>query len=189
MAVAETASNFNQALVRAHLLQTRAGDPDFQLALIDEALFNFHRYFFIMPTLARFELEVHTRAEQGQPLTADILNDLMANLFAEGYGDTMSDDRQRTAITWAQFMHLYEAFYTFQYAIGISAAHALADRILAGSSGAVDNYLDFLKAGSSLYAMDLFELAGIDMRTPIAVEKTFAVLADLVDRLEKLATS
>ncbi len=189
MAVAETASNFNQALVRAHLLQARAGDPDFQIALIDEAMFNFHRYFFIMPTLARFELAVHTRAERGQPLTAGILNDLMADLFAEGYGDTMSDDRERTAITWAQFMHLYEAFYTFQYAVGISAAHGLADRILAGSNTAVENYLDFLKAGSSLYAMDLFELAGVDMRTPIPVEKTFAVLADLVDRLEKLAAS
>jgi len=189
MTVAETASNFNQALVRAHLLNTRADDPVFQLALIDEALFNFHRYFFIMPTLARFEFEVHTRAEQGQPLTAAILNDLMAGLFAEGYGDTMTDDPQRTAITWAQFGHLYASYYTFQYSIGISAAHALADQILAGSSGAVDNYLNFLKAGSSLYTMDLFDLAGVDMTKSVVVEKTFGVLADLVDRLENLAST
>jgi oligoendopeptidase F len=187
MSVAETASNFNQALVRAHLLQAWTADPVFQLTLIDEAMFNFHRYFFIMPTLARFEFEVYTRAEQGQPLTAVILNDLLAALFAEGYGDTMTDDPQRTAITWAQFGHLYEPYYTFQYAIGISAAHALADQILAGSSGAVDNYLSFLKAGGSLYAMDLFELAGVDMTKPAVVEKTFGVLADLVDRLETLA--
>jgi oligoendopeptidase F len=189
MSAAETASNFNQALVRAHLLQTRAADPVFQIALIDEAMSNFHRYFFIMPTLARFELEVHTRAEQGKPLTADILNSIMAGLFAEGYGDTLTDDPQRTAITWAQFSHLYEPYYTFQYAIGISAAHALAGQILAGSSGAVDNYLNFLKAGSSLYTMDLFELAGVDMTRPAVAEKCFGVLADLVDRLENLAAS
>jgi oligoendopeptidase F len=189
MSAAETASNFNQALVRAHLLQTRAADPVFQIALIDEAMSNFHRYFFIMPTLARFELQVHTRAEQGKPLTADILNSIMAGLFAEGYGDTLADDPQRTAITWAQFSHLYEPYYTFQYAIGISAAHALAGQILAGSSSAVDNYLNFLKAGSSLYTMDLFELAGVDMTRPAVTEKCFGVLADLVDRLENLAAS
>ena len=41
------------------------------LLVIEEAMSNFHRYFFIMPTLARFELELHERAERGQPLTAD----------------------------------------------------------------------------------------------------------------------
>src|SRR5690606_6717384 len=56
--VAEVASNFNQAMVRAYLMETQS-DPDFQIALIEEAMYNFHRYFFIMPTLARFELEAH----------------------------------------------------------------------------------------------------------------------------------
>ncbi|MFN2141301.1 MAG: oligoendopeptidase F [Candidatus Promineifilaceae bacterium] len=186
---AETASNFNQALLRAYLMQARADDPVFQMALIDEALFNFHRYFFIMPTLARFEFEVYSRAEEGKPLTADILNELMAGLYGEGYGDTMTDDPGRTAITWAQFGHLYEPYYTFQYAIGISAAHALAAHVLAGESSAVDNYLNFLKSGNSLYTMDLFKLAGVDMTKPDVVEETFAVLSDMVDRLDTLASS
>jgi oligoendopeptidase F len=55
-------------------MEAKADDKGFQIALIEEAMFNFHRYFFIMPTLARFELEVYTRAEQGQPLTAEIFN-------------------------------------------------------------------------------------------------------------------
>ena len=66
---AEVASNFNQALVRDYLLRTKT-DRDFQIALIEEAMSNFHRYFFIMPTLARFELELHERVERGQPLTS-----------------------------------------------------------------------------------------------------------------------
>jgi len=168
------------------LLESKADDEVFQLTLIDETLFNFHRYFFIMPTLARFEFEVFSRAEKDEPLTAEILNDLMADLYAEGYGDTMTDDRERTAITWAQFGHLYYPFYTFQYAIGISAAHALADNVLTGSHEAVDNYLNFLKAGGSMYVMDLFKVAGVDMTRPAAVEKAFKVLSDLVNRLNNL---
>ncbi|MBE2267293.1 MAG: oligoendopeptidase F [Anaerolinea sp.] len=185
MFVAETASNFNQAMVRAHLLQTNS-DRDFQLALIDETMNNVHRYFFIMPTLARFELEVHTRVERGEGLTADTLSEIMFNLFAEGYGDEMHLDKDRIGITWAQFSHLYVPYYTFQYATGISAAHALANRILAGEAGAAEKYLQFLKAGSSLDPLDALKLAGVDMTTPAAVEETFGVLTTVVERLESL---
>jgi len=185
MFVAETASNFNQAMTRAHLFETH-NDRDFQLALIQEAMDNFHRYFFIMPTLARFEYEVHERVAAGKPLTADILNDLMSNLYAEGYGDTMSDDPERTGITWAQFGHLYVPFYTFQYATGISAANALADKVRSGDAQAVAQYRQFLNAGGSLYPLDALKIAGVDMTTPAAVEKAFEVLTGLVNRLEAL---
>lgn len=186
--VAEVASNFNQAMTRAYLFQEKADDPQFQINVIEEAMGNFHRYFFIMPALARFELEVHTRVEQGKGVTANDMIALMADLFAEGYGSELQIDRDRTGITWAQFGHLYSAYYVYQYATGISAAHALADKVLNGGADAAQRYLEFLSAGSSRYALDVLHHAGVDMRTPEAVEVTFGVLADYVDRLEKLTT-
>ncbi len=185
MFVAEVASNFNQALVRAHLLETQT-DPTFQIALIEEAMSNFHRYFFIMPALARFELEMHERVEHGEGITADGLINLMADLFQEGYGDEIEMDRERVGVTWAQFGHLYLNFYVFQYATGISGAHALAQRVLDGEPGAADDYLAFLNAGSSEYALDVLKRAGVDLTTPEPVETTFGVLAQFVDRLETL---
>jgi oligoendopeptidase F len=184
--VAEVASNFNQAMTRAYLFEAKKDDRDFQLALIQEAMDNFHRYFFIMPTLARFEYEVHERVNAGKPLTADILNGIMSDLFAEGYGTTMTDDRERTGITWATFGHLYAPYYTFQYATGISAAHALADKVLSGEANAAANYVKFLSSGSSAYPLDILKIAGVDMTTPEAIERTFKVLSGLVDRLEAL---
>ncbi len=74
----------------------------------------------------------------------------------------MKDDPTRTGITWAQFLHLYEPFYTFQYAIGISAADALAENILAGAEGAAERYIHFISAGGSKYTMDLFDLGGVE---------------------------
>src|SRR5690606_1776547 len=181
--VAEVASNFNQAMVRAYLMETQS-DPDFQIALIEEAMYNFHRYFFIMPTLARFELEAHQREEKGAGMTADDMNQLMLDLFSEGYGKELNPLGERTGITWATFGHLYANFYVYQYATGISAAHALAQKILKGASP--QPYLEFLKAGGSLYPIDALKHAGVDMTTPEAVETTFGVLANYVDRLEKL---
>ncbi|MGH2523979.1 MAG: oligoendopeptidase F, partial [Anaerolineales bacterium] len=160
--LAEVASNFHQALVRAHLLQNNP-DPAFQISVIEEAMANFHRYFFIMPTLARFELETHERVERGEGLTADGMNNLMADLFTEAYGGEMHVDRERVGITWATFGHLYADYYVYQYATGISGAHALSRRILNGEPGAVEAYLDFLKAGSSAYPLDVLKRAGVDL--------------------------
>lgn len=186
--ITETASNFNQAMTRAYLRDLKKDDKDFQIALIDEAMSNYLRYFFIMPTLARFEYEVFSRAEKGEPLSASILNEIMSTYFSEGYGDTLTDDPGRTAITWAQFVHLYYPFYTFQYSIGISASTALAEGVLAGGPQAADNYNKFLNAGASKYPEELFKLAGVDMSSPEPIEKAFGYMAGLIDQLDELTS-
>jgi len=183
--VAETASNFNQAMVRAHLFNAN-DDRDFQISLIEEAMDNFHRYFFIMPTLARFELETHKKVEQGEGLTADGMIDLMVELFDEGYAGKVHVDRERVGMTWGTFLHLYTDYYVYQYATGISAAHALSSRILAGEEGALGKYRTFLETGGAVYPLDALRSAGVDMTKPDAVEETYAVLAGMIDRLEEL---
>lgn len=184
--LAEVASNFNQALVRAHLF-AQEPDRDFQLALINEAMSNFHRYFFLMPTLARFELELHERVEGGRALPADTMNAILLDLFREAYGPGVTIDAERVGITWAEFpTHLYLNFYVYQYATGLAGAHALAEGILNGQPGAVERYHGFLRAGSSAYPLDVLKAAGVDLTTPDPVRQTFGVLKGLVDRLEGL---
>ena len=183
---AEVASNFHQAMMRGHLLNV-VKDKNFQIALIEEAVGgNFFRYFFQMPTLARFELETHQRAERGEPLTADSMVELMADLFAEGFGPNFDMDRERVGMTWSTFSHLFQDYYVYAYATGISGAHALAGRILRGEPNAVEDYLGFLKSGSSDYSLNILKKAGVDLTTPKPVEETFAVMEDYIDRLEKL---
>jgi oligoendopeptidase F len=186
--IAETASNFHQAMTRAHLLKTNT-NKYFQVALLEEAMDNFHRYFFIMPTLARFELETHQRVEKGQPLTSDFMINLMADLFSEGYGGYMNLDRERVGITWGTFTtHLYIDYYSFQYAIGISAANAIAKRILDGVPGAAQDHINFLKVGSSKSPMDVYKTAGVDMTTTQPIEDAFNVLEEYIDRLGVLTS-
>ena len=184
--VAEVASNFHQALMRGHLLQS-IKDKNFQLALLEEAVGgNFFRYFFQMPTLARFELETHQRVERGEPLTADSMIDLMADLFAEGFGPDFDMDRERVGMTWSTFSHLFADYYVYAYATGISGAHAFAGKILRGEPNAVENYLGFLKSGNSDYSLNVLQKAGADLTRPETVEETFAVMESYIDRMEKL---
>jgi len=186
---AEVASNMHQALTRRHLLATKT-DPAFQIAVIEEAMSNFYRYFFIMPSLARLELEIHEQVERGGAITAGYLNKLMADLLIEVYGSEVEiseRDRDRIGSTWAQFhTHLYSNFYVYQYATGIAAADHLVQRVAAGDRKAVDSYLAFLKSASSMYPLEGLRMAGVDMTSPEPVEAAFATLASMVDRLEAL---
>jgi oligoendopeptidase F len=189
---AEVASNMHQALTRRHLLATNK-DPEFQIAVIEEAMSNFYRYFFIMPSLARLELEIHERVDRGGALTADYLNHLMAELLLEVYGsevEVSARDRDRIGSTWAQFhTHLYSNFYVFQYATGIAGAAHLAERVVAAEPGAVESYLAFLKSAGSMYPLDGLRLAGVDMASREPVQAAFASLANMVGRLEELVAA
>jgi oligoendopeptidase F len=190
MTVAETASNGLQALLRGYLMRHElAADPDFELASIDEAFGNLHRYLFVMPTLVRFEREVHAAVGRGEALAARDLTAKAAALFAEAYGPDVvagwdDDLADRVGIAWAEFPHLYAPFYTFQYTVGIAVALAQVARIDAGDEGAVAAYLDFLSAGGSVPPVELFARLGFDVTTPAPVEAAFDVVEGLVVRLE-----
>lgn len=185
MFAAEVASNFDQALVRAHLLELGRG-REFEIAVVQEAMDNFHRYLFIMPILSQFEHWMHTQVERGESLTADAMGAHLTELFKRGYGDAVQVDEPRVGVTWMQFSHFYADYYVWQYASGISAANALADGVLKKEPHAVDRYLDFLKAGSSMYPIDALQMAGIDMTQPEPLDRAFKVLEGFVDKLETL---
>jgi oligoendopeptidase F len=180
---AEVASNFHQALVRAWLLEHQ---PALQVPVIEEAMANFFRYFFIMPTLARFELATHVRVEKGEPLTADVMMDTTTELLKEAYGPAVRVERDREGMLWASFPHLYMDYYVFQYETGISGANALAERVRTGAPGAADAYVRFISAGASGYPVDILRQAGVDLSRPEPVQEAFKVMGGYIQKLEEL---
>jgi oligoendopeptidase F len=185
MSAAETASNFNQALMGAHMLAER-DDRDWTIAVIEERMANNMRYLFTMPILARFELAAHERVEAGGALSADWMSKTLLDFYRAGYGDEVVVDAPRVGITWARFPHLFMNFYVFQYGVGIAAAAALADNLLREGQPARDRYLAFLRAGGSVDPIDGLRQAGVDMSTPEPIERAFAIMDGYIDRLEAL---
>ncbi len=183
--VAEVASNFHQAMVRAYLLD-QFDEPHFRIGVIEEAMANFYRYFLIMPTLARFELECHQRVEKGEGLTAQLLKELCFSLFKEAYGSEIEVVPDREGMIWATFGHLYVDYYVYQYATGIAGAHVLSRKILNGEERSVERYLNFLKLGGACYPIDALEVAGVDLSSPEPVQAAFDGMGALIDELEML---
>jgi oligoendopeptidase F len=82
--------------------------------------------------------------------------------------------------------HFYRAFYVYKYATGLSAAIALSQRVLHGGAKELDQYLGFLKGGSSKDPLDLLRDAGVDMTRPEPVKTALKRFGSLVNELDSL---
>ncbi|MDT8323017.1 MAG: oligoendopeptidase F [Bacteroidota bacterium] len=181
---AEVASTTNEMLLVDHLLKTQS-DPELRKHLLFHHIDAIRGTVFNQALFAEFEQFIHQSAEAGTPLTVDVLSDRMSTLYRHYLGpDFTMDDSY--AMNWSRIPHFYRSFYVFQYATGLSAAAAISRSILEGAPGALDRYLDFLKAGSSRYSIDLLRDAGVDMTEPAPIAATAALMDTLLDQVEEL---
>ena len=181
--VAEVASTVNEALLMEHLLKTTT-DVKERKYLLNYFMEQFRGTLFRQTMFAEFELTVHQKIENGEPLTFDELCTIYSDLNKKYYGNEINSDNKKISWEWARIPHFYTAYYVYQYATGYSAAITLSQKIL-NENGAND-YINFLKGGSSQYSIDLLKGAGVDMTKSEAVEKAMVVFEGLLDEFEKL---
>jgi oligoendopeptidase F len=182
--VAEVASTLNEGLLTQYLLKTNT-DPAVLLPVLNHSLEGFRGTLFRQTMFAEFEQQIHSRAEQGEPLTADTLSKMYHTLNEKYYGAEVTID-DLIDIEWARIPHFYYNFYVYQYATGISAASALVQQILQEGKPAVNRYLKFLSSGSSDYSIELLKKAGVDMTTPQPVRQAFQLFESHLEQMERL---
>ena len=135
------------------------------------------------------------RVREADPRTRRVRPALTVDYLRSTYKDlnvvlrTGDGCRHEISLEWARIPHFYLNFYVYQYATGYSSAVALAMNILKEGTPAVEGYLDFLKAGSSKYPVDILAHAGVDMSTPKPIVKALEVFEQTLDELEDLAFS
>ncbi len=181
--IAETASTFCEDLFQDELLEGTM-DPRIRIALLQSRIDAIAMGFYEIALLADFELRAHTLAEEGQPITAEVLQGLYLGLFKEYYGDTV-DDQELLKNEWTTWVHFFfdRPFYVFQYATSLAASTVLFRQVTTGTdaerSKAVERYLDLIGAGGSDHPIELLKTAGVDLTDPKALQG----LADEMDRL------
>lgn len=182
--VAEVASTLNEALLTDHLLKSTE-DRAVKLQIVNRQLDDLHATLFRQTMFAEFELAIHTRAEAGEALTAEIFTEIYRELQLRYFGPEMNVDEAVT-LEWARIPHFYRGFYVYKYATGVAAASALAQQILQEGEPAVERYLQFLRSGGSKTSIELLRGAGVDMTSPEPVERAIDLFGSLIDQLEQL---
>ena len=131
---------------------------------------------------AEFEKITHRIVEDNAPLTLDVITDTYRELLETYFGDTLALD-PALSLECLRIPHFYSAFYVYKYATGISAAIALADKVVNEGASARAAYLNFLKLGGSKFPLDELVDAGVDMQSPEPIQRAIQYFSDLVDRL------
>ena len=180
--LAEVASTFNEILLTEHLLQ-KTTDTKMRAYILNRQIDDLRGTIYRQTMFAEFEREAHAAEESGEALTLDGFKKIYRGLLNDYFGPRFVID-QELEIECLRIPHFYSAFYVYKYATGISAAVALATRVL--ESGDATNYIDFLKSGGSRYPVETLCKAGVDMSSPAPIQAALDLFSQRVSELESL---
>jgi len=182
--VAEVASTVNEVLLIQYLLKNTE-DERMRAYLLNHFIEQFRGTFFTQVMFADFEKQTHERAESGEPLDAESLNELYEGLFRTYFGEELVFDDE-VKYGWSRIPHFYRAFYVYQYATGFVSAIDIAMRILDGDKETLDNYLTFLASGSKKDPLELLNETGVDLTTSAPVENAMKMFKETVEELRAM---
>lgn len=180
--VAEVASTFNENLLSRFLLNRYQGEPKMKAYILNREIDNVRATLFRQTMFAEFEKMIHKLVEANKPLTLEVITDTYRQLLEIYFEGTLVIDPELT-LECLRIPHFYSAFYVYKYATGVSAAVALAEKVINEGRTAVGTYLNFLKLGGSKYPLDELLQAGVDMQSTVPIERTIHHFDNLVSRL------
>lgn len=182
--VAEIASTTNENILTEYFLDNIT-DLKTRAFVLNHHLDSFKGTLFRQTQFAEFEQFIHEADAQGQPLTADVLDEFYGKLNQRYYGDSVEPGGE-IAKEWARIPHFYYNFYVYQYATGFAAATALANKVVHGINQERDAYINFLKSGSSDYPTEIMKRAGVDMTKADYLRDAFDTFEKRLNEFEKI---
>jgi oligoendopeptidase F len=188
--VAEVASTTNERFLLNKLL-AETSDPKERFVLLQHAVDAIVQTFYTQVLFADFELQAHRRVEQGQPITADVLNGIYLKLLQDYYGDAVTID-ELYKLTWTRIPHFYNSpYYVYQYATCFASSAKIFEQMTTGDEAsrkaATERYLTLLKSGGNDYPMEQLKKAGVDLTQKETIQAVIDQLAQMVSQLEREA--
>ena len=182
--LAEIASTVNEVLLLKHLYK-KSTDKNLKKYLLNYYMDSFRATLFRQTQFAEFEQLAHAKAEAGEALTKDNLNEAYYALNKQYYGDGIIHD-EAIAYEWARIPHFYNAFYVYKYATGIISAISIVKRILTEGEPAVKDYFNFLSAGGSEDPVSILKKAGVDLTIKAPFEAAMEEFKNTLEEFKSL---
>jgi oligoendopeptidase F len=182
--LAEIASTVNEVLLLKHLL-SKTQDKQMKKYLLNYYMEMIRATLFRQTQFAEFEQLAHEKAENGEPLTKELLNGIYYDLNKQYYGEAIVHDEQ-IAYEWARIPHFYNAFYVYKYATGIISAVSIAKRILTEGESAVSDYFKFLSSGGCTDPVSILQAAGVDLTSETPFQAAMQEFADTLKEFQRL---
>ncbi|KTT61601.1 oligoendopeptidase F [Staphylococcus epidermidis] len=181
----EAPSTMNEMLMANYLFNT-SNDPRFKRWVIGSILSRTYYHNMVTHLLeAAYQREVYRRVDNGESLTAPLLNEIMLNTYKAFFGDTV-EMTDGVELTWMRQPHYYMGLYSYTYSAGLTIGTVVSQCIKNEGQPAVDRWLKTLQAGGSQSPIELAQIAGVDITTDAPLKETINYISNLVDELEVL---
>ncbi len=185
--IAEIASTFNEAMLNEYLIKNARSDEE-KLFLLGSYLEGLRTTIFRQTLFAEFELLVHQKIENGEPITGESASKLYLDLVRKYYGhdEGICIVDPYIAYEWIYVHHFYYNFYVYQYATSLIYATAIAQKVFDQEEGSISKYLSLLKGGGSDYPVQLLQKTGLlDPLSMDAFNLTMKRMNQVMDEIEK----
>ena len=181
----EAPSTMNEMLM-ANYLFSNSEDPKFKRWVIGSILSRTYYHNMVTHLLeAAYQREVYRKVDNGESLTAPVLNNIMSDVYEQFFGDAV-ELTDGTELTWMRQPHYYMGLYSYTYSAGLTIGTVVSQKIKQEGQPAVDAWLETLKAGGSQSPIELAKVAGVDITTDAPLKATIKYISDLVNEAEQL---
>lgn len=181
--VAEIASTFNEHNLLDYIIKSGKASKDDKIQLLQQSIDDIMGTFYRQALFAAFELEAHTLAEAGQPITHESLSAIMIDLYKTFYDIDISKENGKELV-WAYIPHFYGTpYYVYQYATSFAASLRLYEMVLEDPKN-IEKHISLLKSGGSEYPVDQVLKSGVDLTTKEPFMAVVNRLNSLLDQLE-----
>ena len=181
----EAPSTMNEMLMANYLFNS-SNNPRFKRWVIGSILSRTYYHNMVTHLLeAAYQREVYRRVDNGESLTAPLLNEIMLNTYKAFFGDTV-EMTDGVELTWMRQPHYYMGLYSYTYSAGLTIGTVVSQCIKNEGQPAVDRWLKTLQAGGSQSPIELAQIAGVDITTDAPLKETINYISNLVDELEVL---
>lgn len=181
--VSEVASLTNEFLLSNYLLKN--GNKDEALSGLSNIISVFHDNFYGAVQEGNFEQEFYKYVENGGTLTKDYLYNLSEESLLKFYPIEKLDSEYEKG-EWITRSHYYMFYYLFSYAICVSVASYVSNKILSKDKDMLDRYIKFLKTGSESSVSDIFRILGINIEDKTVYINAISNFNSLLDEFDKL---
>ncbi|MCH4459549.1 oligoendopeptidase F [Staphylococcus haemolyticus] len=181
----EAPSTMNEMLM-ANYLFSNSEDPKFKRWVIGSILSRTYYHNMVTHLLeAAYQREVYRKVDNGESLTAPVLNNIMRDVYEQFFGDAV-ELTDGTELTWMRQPHYYMGLYSYTYSAGLTIGTVVSQKIKQEGQPAVDAWLETLKVGGSQSPIELAKVAGVDITTDAPLKATIKYISDLVNEAEQL---
>lgn len=179
--VAEVASTVNEMLLLKYFLENSKNNDE-KIYYYDYFLSEFKSTVFRQTMFSEFEQFAHEKVENGEPISAEILNKYYYELNQKYFGKNAKLIPE-IKFEWSRIPHFYNSFYVYKYAIGMISAVYLVEKIIPEKP---EMYINFLKSGSTKSPIELLFDAGVDLNKQETFNFAFSCVEKMLENWKKL---